>query len=502
MVTQSKTKILKKKFDNIFGTEQIKESLICDLPYKYFSNSGTCDNLYSIIGKAPRTKQELANFCYFFMEGPITAIHNNNKDCKEHALIIDAMWDSYSENEDFSIWYAARGTGKTYDLSFLAFLETIYKKKCMTTILGGSLEQAMRAVAYFNEFMDNDYIVNDYLINKEITSKGFKTINGSWVKALAASPKSIRGEHPNKLRIDEADELHPKLYQAALGQPKAKNGHKDNIIISSTLHNPFGLMSQILDDVEKVGGKLYKWCIMDVIEPFGFWTKEEVERKKRQVTKEMWDSEYLCKRPKIGDAIFDFEHISKAYSRRQLFDSNWPCFGGIDWGYTCTVLHLIQDYQEYINIPKSFAWEYYELTKRCDEIAKICKDKNVLQIFCDSNPKDNYVTLRNRMKKAGCKTKVIPIAFSVWKNIGINVIRFLLEKNLINISDKILKDKMQKYHYKDAEKEIIDKIDDHYPDALIAYAAIKWKMLGHLDKSEIKKMEEKEKKLFINVGTY
>jgi hypothetical protein len=338
-----------------FKSIKIKDNIIENLSYEYFTGY---DELYKIIGLAPSTKEDFIITCSFLIGDTMPAIHNNNDNCIEHQLIIDAMWDSYAEIEDFLIWYAARGTGKTYDLSLLSFIETIYKPKCSTSIIGGSLEQAMRAVAYFNEFWGKSCIGNQFIINNEITSKGFKTIKGSWVKALAASPKSIRGEHPNKLRIDEADELDRKLYDASLGQPKSKNGHKDNIIISSTLHHPFGLMSEILDDVDKIEAKLYKWCIYDVTEPYGFWKIEEVERKKKQVPEEMWESEYLCKRPKMGDSIFDFELITRAYKRgaNVIFEPTIESEGGIDWGYNCTVLNIIQDIKEAFNIPNSYSW--------------------------------------------------------------------------------------------------------------------------------------------------
>lgn len=505
-LVQLKKKRLKTMTSNYFESETINESIVKDIPYKFCNFDGTGDKLYKIIGRAPRNKKEFAILASFFMEEPIPAINNNENDCIEHALILDAIWDSYSESEDFSVWYAARGTGKTYDLSFLSFIETIYKKGCGSTILGGSLEQAMRAVSYFNEFWDKGYFEKSMLVNRQMTARGFKTINGSWVKALAASPKSIRGEHPSKLRVDEADEVEKKLYDASLGQPKAKNGHKDNIIISSTLHNPFGLMSEILDSIVKIKGKLYKWCVNDVTEPFGFWTVEEVQRKKNQVPKAMWDSEYLCKRPRIGDTVFDWESVNRAYIRgiKINFEKELKSEACIDWGYTCTVLHIVQNLKEYVNIPESYSWELKELTDRCSEIVDICIEKKVTSIYCDSNPKDSFITLRKTVKKKRAKIQVIPIAFNVWKNTGISVLRFYLEKNLVNIKDHTFQDKLKKYHYKDPEKEIIDKVDDHYPDAWIAWGAMKWRILGYLTNEEKKKKEIQEKRVLakINTGTY
>jgi len=136
----------------------------------------------------------------------------------------------------------------------------------------------------------------------------------------------------------------------------------------------------------------------------------------------MWDSEYLLKRPKVGDTIFDWQTVDNAYQRglRNSFDKNTLCEGGIDWGYSCTVLHVLQDIGQHFSIPESHAWEYYELTERCEDIIDICIDKDIKILYCDSNPKDANVTLRKIAKKKRCDVQIIPVVFSVWKDVGIN----------------------------------------------------------------------------------
>ena len=141
-----------------FKSVKIKNDVVKNLPYAYFDGH---DKLYEIVGIAPKTKKEFVIVCSFLIGQAMPAIHNNDKNCIDHQLIIDGMWDSYSEMEDFLIWYAARGTGKTYDLSLLAFIETIYKSKCTTSIIGGSLEKAMKAILYFNEFLNKKKIKDE-----------------------------------------------------------------------------------------------------------------------------------------------------------------------------------------------------------------------------------------------------------------------------------------------------------------------------------------------------
>jgi hypothetical protein len=425
---------------------------------------------------APKTKEHLYFYCTKFFQNADIPFPNY---CKNHISPLEAIADAFFEKEDFLIFYAARGTGKTYILSMLSYLESVFKPNCGINILSGSLEQAVRAVQYLKEFWDLPHAPRHMLVNNQVVGRGYRLTNGSYVQALAASQKSARGAHPQKLRIDEADELDEKIYQAALGQPKTKYGIKDNIIVSSTLHNAFGLMSDIIDSREERGAKLYPWCIKDVCEPYGFWKKSEILRRKRQTTKAMWESEYLCKRPKIGDSIYDFETIDRSYRRGMQieFKKDQMSEASIDWGHTCTVMHIIQNMKEHYNVPNSYQWDYEELTNRCEEIVEIAKDKNVYVIYADSAPKDANVTLKKIIKKKHARITLVPVSFNRWKEVGIDVIRYFLERDLINIKDKELQDKLKKYHYANTDKEIIAKEDDHHPDALVPWAASKYKIL-------------------------
>jgi hypothetical protein len=49
-----------------------------------------------------------------------------------------------------------------------------------------------------------------------------------------ASQKSIRGPHPQRLRIDEADDVALGLLDAAMGQPMSKPGIAKQTVFSGT----------------------------------------------------------------------------------------------------------------------------------------------------------------------------------------------------------------------------------------------------------------------------
>ncbi len=421
-------------------------------------------------GKAPRTKEHLALYCAFILgvKIPDPAI------CKGHKSPLDALWEAYADESYFGIWHAMRGSGKTLLLAVLAQIESIFKPYCGTTILGGSLEQSQKTITYSDQLWQRPGVPRHLLIGG-VAGRGYKLKNGSWVQALAASQKSVRGPHPQKLRLDEVDEMAPEIFDAAMGQPKSNYDIPDQVVASSTLHHPFGMMADLIDTREERGARLYQWCVEEVKEPAGFWTEEELTRKQQQLTQAMWDAEYLLKRPMPGQSIYDYESVERAYQRGRgiRFEKRGRIEAGIDWGHSCTVLHLIQDLKEKYITPETHRWELVELTERCQQIADICIEKGVSVIYADAAPKDSNVTLHKILKKNRAPTRLQTVAFGKWKSKGIETMRYLLEKNLIDIADKTAKEKLQKYHYKDIEQEQIAKKDDHDPDAFCSWGVSK-----------------------------
>lgn len=437
-------------------------------------NVKSVDDTYG--GTAPRTKEHLALYCAHVLMVKIP----NPAVCANHKSPLDALWDAYADEEYFLIWHAMRGSGKTLLLAVLAYLESVFKPYCGTTILGGSLEQSQKAIAYSDQLWQRPGVPRQLLVGGGVAGRGYKLKNGSWVAALAASQKSVRGPHPQRLRLDEVDEMAPEIFDASLGQPKANYSIPDQIVASSTLHHPFGMMADLIDTREERDAKLYQWCVEEVRVPGGFWTTAEIERKQKQLTQAMWDAEFLLKRPMIGQSIYDYEAVERAWQRGRgaEFEKRGKIEAGVDWGHSCTVLHLIQNTKEKYIAPETHRWELVELTERCQQIADICIAKGVSLIYADVAPKDSNITLHKILKKNRASTRLQSVSFSKWKERGIETMRYLLEKDLIDIADKTSKEKLQKYHYKNVEQEQIAKEDDHDPDAFTAWAASKSWLLG------------------------
>jgi len=263
--------------------------------------------------------------------------------CPEHTPPAQYITDTYFGHVLDAICWASRGGGKTLLGALTTWLDTLFKTGCSTMVLSGSLEQGERMYDHLSGKGDGWGLVTEdfrYLLRGERSRQGEilarKTVlsNLSNIKILTASPKSVRGAHPQKLKLDEIDEMDPQIYEAALSLPMTKRGIKASTHIFSTMHRSWGLMQQVVEEAPGRGYRLYKWCVMCVLERCegrecatcdlwedckdptdpdgpgrarsadGYYRIEDAISKKRQVSEQTWRSEYLCQIPSSEGLIY------------------------------------------------------------------------------------------------------------------------------------------------------------------------------------------------------
>ncbi len=193
-------------------------------------------------------------------------------------------------------------------------------------LLGGSGEQAERVLAYMNgEEMPTALWgapgAPVHLIRggfeKGVQKRITKFVHGGYVKALMASQTSVRGPHPQRLRLDEVDEMELKLFDASLGQPMKRDGIQDNIVASSTHHNANGTMTAIKKRASEEGWPFYEWCYRENLVSNGGWLDDEaVGRKRAVVTVAMWDNEYENQEPNPEGRAIDTKAVKRAFKKR------------------------------------------------------------------------------------------------------------------------------------------------------------------------------------------
>lgn len=258
----------------------------------------------------PKTDDELwlAVRKYFGVEIPRQQV------CKYHVAPFTAFANAFFARDPVAVWKASRGFGgKSMLLALLAQSESAFLG-AHVNLLGGSSEQSERVLGYMdgtempNAFWGAPNAPTHLILGGEgdgLQKRITRLTNGGYLKALAASTKSVRGPHPQRLRLDEVDEMDLNIFDSALGQPMKKLGIEEHIVASSTHHYANGTMTEILKRAVEKGWGMYEWCYRENLVSNGGWLEDEVVgRKKQVVTIFMWDTEYENQEPNpTGRAI-------------------------------------------------------------------------------------------------------------------------------------------------------------------------------------------------------
>lgn len=252
----------------------------------------------------PRTDRELKAFLWdtFSVRLPDTKV------CDTHSTPFRAFADAYFARSGVSIWKASRGFGgKSYLLSLLGATEAA-TLKADVTILGGSGEQATRVHKYMADWFQ-------MLGFDESTKRETDLPGGGTVRALMASTKSVRGPHPQRLRIDEADEVEIGIIDAATGQPMAKGGIPKQTVFSSTHQYADGSMTELLKRAAEKSWTVMEWCWRETAKPHGWLSEAEIESKRGEVTAAMWAAEYDLQEPSPEGRAIMPEKVDACFKR-------------------------------------------------------------------------------------------------------------------------------------------------------------------------------------------
>lgn len=181
--------------------------------------------------------------------------------CPEHSTPFDAFADAYFASYPVEVWLASRGLGgKSRTLAYLTLTEAAVLG-ADATILGGSLFQSQNVQEAMREgwmapMAPTQMIVSDIASQLRLT-------NLAVVRPLTASPKAVRGPHPQRLRLDEVDEMELTIFEAALGQALTKKGIESQTVISSTHQHPDGTFTEVLKRADERDWPVHRWSVAE-----------------------------------------------------------------------------------------------------------------------------------------------------------------------------------------------------------------------------------------------
>lgn len=234
-----------------------------------------------------------------------------------HRTPHEAFHDAYFGRCPVAVWKASRGFGgKSFTLALLAMTEAI-TLKADVNVLGGSGEQSKR-------ILDSQVKLWQFpnaprgALNSEPGAMRSELRWGNKIVALLASQKSVRGPHPQRLRMDEVDEMDQDILRSALGQPMSKGPVLSQVVLSSTHQYADGTMTWALEQARIMGWPIYEWCLEETREANGGWVAEtEIVRKRATMTILDWETEVELQEPTNEDPAIFPEIVGK------LFDAQY-----------------------------------------------------------------------------------------------------------------------------------------------------------------------------------
>jgi hypothetical protein len=309
------------------------------------------------VGEAPREplkRPEDGPELRAWVEGKLELKLPKQAVCQHHQSPFDYLECAFFEKaRDIVVW-APRGGGKTRLGAVATLLDLLFKPQCQVRILGGSLEQSLRM---WEELGPDVQKLAEAEVHKGRSTRRIDFKNGSSAAILTQSQRAVRGLHVQKLRCDEVEMFDPEVWEAAQLATRSRGEVKGTVEVFSTMHEHGGLMSRIVDNAEKTGAKIIKWCILEVLErcpperecegcPLeddcggiakekcdGFVRIDDAIAMKQRVSQETWESEMLCRRPSVRGCVFGaFNHEIHVVEQPPL-EGDHDVWLGIDFGY-------------------------------------------------------------------------------------------------------------------------------------------------------------------------
>lgn len=436
--------------------------------------------------------------------------HNHGQAELERATRQDHRQDAHVESGrdarvpmtsgDCIVW-ANRGGGKTQLAAAATLLEGLFKPGCDTRILAGSLDQSRRTYEYICEFADAAF--SDFLQGRML-SNACRFVNGTTVEVLSQSMRAVRGRHIHKLRCDEIELFDEDVFNAAKYITHSRDGKLAAIEMLSTMHRPYGLMQKLVDGAAACGTPVFRWCLWETIEPCtpdrscsrcalntycagkardadGYLSIDDAIAQMRRSSKAGFESEMLCLRPNMENAVFaDFDPA--VHVARVGFDPMLPLYRAIDFGiqnpFVCLWIQVASG-QNYRVID-----EYSVRGKRTIEHAVAIKartpggEASVAATFCDpagiSKEETSGSSSVEELRKAGIVVKHKPSRIMD----GLERIRAALKSGdgqsrfVVDSNCRVLIKSLQCYHYSSTASGTASEVPekdgehDHAVDAL------------------------------------
>jgi len=427
---------------------------------------------------------------------------------KEAARLFD---DLYSLRVRKAVALAPRGGGKTFGAAALATALFLFKDFDVG-IVAGSETQALTLYSYIVEWLEMP-VVEQFVSIDKLTTSYLVSLQGNRIVARTASTKSIRGLHLGRkvrgalLIIDEEAEAEENIVRAA--RYVVRTANPPLILRQSTYHSLTGTFADLVEDHYAQGYELYKWGSFDIAQPCpyectkcpvsefrdkyckgkaktsnGWIPVAEIMGEWKDSPREAFEVESMGLRPASAGLVIQASDIDRAVDIGmrgfpKAFDYSWFA---IDWGFAgMTPLIALGMAGNKVFVRHTELYSRHGADEIIEKLKELRERYGIREVFADSSHPFENDRLRNAgfavwgvKQEAG---STLGVVFNSFKEDGVSILSYLFEKGLIGIParENVLLKQLRTWR-RDQGGHIV-KVNDHFPDGLIA-GMMKLKIAG------------------------
>lgn len=301
--------------------------------------------------------RDVDTLIHYGLKEPIIGTRVNCKH-EDHRAPFTFVSDVLLDKVYNALVWANRSGSKSYLAALITWVKSSFNALLETCILGGSFSQSQKSYKAMKDFWRTTGLQDAYLLEEPLVERTMWK-NGSIASVLTASTKSTRGPHPQRLIMDEIDEMDPDVYTSALSQPQSKHGLKLGLLKLSTNHNIGGVMDEAVTKAAAAGTPFYKWCIWECLKPCsdyscstcklssycpgeqmktanGYYEVDDLIQKLYELNELTLLVEWFCEKIGRDDLVYGRQFDMTIHCPLDLpdFNDQLPVELSIDWGGT------------------------------------------------------------------------------------------------------------------------------------------------------------------------
>lgn len=386
-----------------------------------------------------------------------------------------------------------------------------YLKRRKVVNMGGSFVQAEIVYNYFTEYCDIDASIKTH-VSGDITMTETEAIEGHTFSCVTASPKQVRGKHPDVLISDETCETADEIVHSAL--PMVNDSEHPLVIMASTFHKIYGIFQETWDNAEERGYERIQWDIFDVCKPFdpGIFESPEyrnvtgikklkeytkgrtgdpdgwvpianvIQAWREKPTEDWFEVEYLGSRPSAAGLVLKPEDVDAAMfdneiEKRYNYVQGATVVLGVDWGFSSmtAVTEFMAHRDSVVVMLDNRNYSQVGSEDIIADVVEKVRAHGIRFIYADSAGKFENFALQGALVKAKLPCKVIEVVFSKEKEGMLGNLRAHFEQHKIKIPRKVKRNgetvsnleaywQYKRYRYQEGTDKPVKK-DDHVPDS-------------------------------------